>query len=101
MGTLVNAEYNLDLRYEISFLVNLQRTIAISDAGDIPEGLSLEDAHDALRRKVSEIISNGGIPFVIGGGNDQSYPNASGWMMSKDQGSVPSLIILISLVRLV
>lgn len=52
----------------------------------MPEGLSLEEAHDVLRKKVSEVVAKGGIPFIVGGGNDQSYPNACGWMMSKDHG---------------
>eukprot|EP01127_Copromyxa_protea_P015819 TRINITY_DN4609_c0_g1_i2.p1 TRINITY_DN4609_c0_g1~~TRINITY_DN4609_c0_g1_i2.p1 ORF type:complete len:256 (+),score=34.68 TRINITY_DN4609_c0_g1_i2:19-786(+) len=76
MGTLVNMEFNVDLR-----------TIKISDGGDVPSGLELEEAHEQLRQKVSEVVSRGGIPFVIGGGNDQSFANASGWMMKKETGS--------------
>jgi formiminoglutamase len=51
--------------------------ISISDAGDIPSDLSHEDAHKALTAKTLEILQAGGVPFVVGGGNDQSYPNAS------------------------
>lgn len=51
--------------------------ISISDAGDIPSDLPHEEAHKALSAKTLEILQAGGIPFVVGGGNDQSYPNAS------------------------
>jgi len=67
MGTIINPEYNIDLRNMI-----------ISDAGDIDYSLKFEDAHLELEKKVTNLISNGAIPFVIGGGNDQSYPNACG-----------------------
>ena len=55
----------------------------IVDSGDIQEDLELEDAHELLEKKISSIISNKGIPFVIGGGNDQSYPNALGLLSQK------------------
>jgi arginase family enzyme len=38
----------------------------------------LESAHIALTARVAEAIRAGAIPFVVGGGNDQSYPNAAG-----------------------
>ncbi|MBI5427423.1 MAG: formimidoylglutamase [Nitrospinae bacterium] len=65
-GTLANPEEDADLS-----------TISISDAGDIPPGCSHEEAHLALAEKTAEILRRGGTPFVVGGGNDQSYPNAS------------------------
>lgn len=34
------------------------------------------------------MIKNGGIPFVIGGGNDQSYPNAKGLLLNRDPKKV-------------
>lgn len=76
MGTVFNPEYNVDLT-----------NIKISDAGDIDPDCDLEKAHELLKDKVAEIIKNGGIPFVIGGGNDQSYPNASG-MFESTEGSI-------------
>jgi formiminoglutamase len=67
-GTVVNAEYDdLDVREHVS----------ISDGGNIDEGLALEAAHAQLESRVTDLIAHGRIPFVIGGGNDQSYPNAS------------------------
>lgn len=65
-GTLYNPENQIDLS-----------PLSITDAGDIPANLSLEDAHTALAVKTQDILKAGGIPFVVGGGNDQSYPNAS------------------------
>lgn len=67
-GTVVNAEYDdLDLR----------KYLTVSDGGNIKEDLTLEEAHQQLEHRVEELISKGKIPFVVGGGNDQSYPNAS------------------------
>lgn len=67
MGTLENPEVGLDLRAHIT----------ISDAGDVA-GDSLEEAHANLAGTVGEILALGGVPFVVGGGNDQSWPNALG-----------------------
>jgi arginase family enzyme len=79
---------------------------SIVDYGDIDESLSLEEAHAKLRevraviffdfltfslcplkiyghvnqllsQVVRSVLSIGAIPFIIGGGNDQSYPNAA------------------------
>ena len=80
-GTIVNAEFDdLDLR----------NYLTVSDGGNIPEDLDLEEAHRLLEERVSELISKGKIPFVVGGGNDQSYPNASALLnnLTKDQSIV-------------
>ncbi|CAF1493261.1 unnamed protein product [Adineta ricciae] len=37
-----------------------------------------KEAHQQLEERVTHLIRNNKIPFVVGGGNDQSYPNASG-----------------------
>jgi formiminoglutamase len=67
-GTVVNAEYDdLDLR----------KYLKISDGGNINEDLTLEEGHQQLEQRIEQLISKGKIPFVVGGGNDQSYPNAS------------------------
>lgn len=67
-GTVVNAEYdNLDIR----------KYLTISDGGDIDETLTLEQAHSQLEKTIENLLLKKKIPFVIGGGNDQSYPNAS------------------------
>ena len=65
-GTVLNPEEGVDLS-----------RLSVTDAGDISCELPLEEAHAALAGKVESILKNGGIPFVAGGGNDQSYPNAS------------------------
>ncbi|MFQ5715658.1 MAG: formimidoylglutamase [Nitrospinales bacterium] len=49
----------------------------IADAGDIPAHYGLKEAHSALTRRTEAALKGGGIPFIVGGGNDQSYPNAS------------------------
>ena len=51
--------------------------LSVADAGDVSADLSLEKAHAELTARTGEILQSGSIPFVIGGGNDQSYPNAS------------------------
>jgi formiminoglutamase len=71
-GIADNPEVNIDLS-----------GIRIADAGDIPAGLPLKASHTALTEKTGSIIQNGGIPFIVGGGNDQSYPNACGLLDAK------------------
>eukprot|EP01117_Protostelium_nocturnum_P006558 TRINITY_DN2362_c0_g1_i3.p1 TRINITY_DN2362_c0_g1~~TRINITY_DN2362_c0_g1_i3.p1 ORF type:complete len:250 (-),score=82.94 TRINITY_DN2362_c0_g1_i3:25-774(-) len=67
MGTVINPEFNVDLR-----------RIGMFDCGDIEKKSELEEGHQLLRRKVKSLIENNAIPFVVGGGNDQSFPNGSG-----------------------
>lgn len=55
----------------------VRRKLKLSDAGDIPGGLTLEEGHSRLRAKVGSLLASGAIPFVVGGGNDQSFPNGS------------------------
>lgn len=38
---------------------------------------NLEEAHRELEERVGRALGAGAVPFVIGGGNDQSYPNAA------------------------
>lgn len=64
---------------------------AVTDAGDVPLELDLPEAHSALTRRTTEILQKGGIPFVIGGGNDQSYSNASALL--SDRGKSPVGVI--------
>eukprot|EP00028_Trichosphaerium_sp_Am-I-7-wt_P006781 CAMPEP_0168536818 /NCGR_PEP_ID=MMETSP0405-20121227/19850_1 /TAXON_ID=498012 /ORGANISM="Trichosphaerium sp, Strain Am-I-7 wt" /LENGTH=308 /DNA_ID=CAMNT_0008565045 /DNA_START=206 /DNA_END=1132 /DNA_ORIENTATION=+ len=71
IGTVVNPEYKIDLR-----------TISVSDSGNIKCETSLEDAHSALTERVSTILKQGRIAFIVGGGNDQSYPNAKAMLQS-------------------
>lgn len=67
LGTVVNPEWAVDLREHV----------ALFDRGDI-EATTLEEAHALLRAAVAELVAHGAVPFVVGGGNDQSYPNAMG-----------------------
>jgi formiminoglutamase len=71
-GTANNPEFNINLS-----------GITLADAGDIPVGLPLDQSHTALTEQTTSIIQKGGIPFVVGGGNDQSYPNARALLDSK------------------
>eukprot|EP00298_Acanthocystis_sp_HF-20_P029616 c8523_g2_i1.p1 GENE.c8523_g2_i1~~c8523_g2_i1.p1 ORF type:complete len:246 (-),score=109.30 c8523_g2_i1:20-757(-) len=66
MGAVNNAEYNIDLRNHIT----------VSDFGNIDGDLSLENGHEQLTNAVFDVLKKGGIPVIIGGGNDQSFPNA-------------------------
>ncbi|MFQ5450309.1 MAG: formimidoylglutamase [Nitrospinaceae bacterium] len=65
-GVTDNPEIGVDLSH-----------LKIADMGDIDGTDSLEAAHGALTERVGKALRTGGIPFVVGGGNDQSYPNAS------------------------
>jgi arginase family enzyme len=76
MGTLFNPEFGIDLRH----------ALRISDAGDIAasdSAASLEQIHAALRARVASLVARGKVPFVVGGGNDQSFANASGLLDAK------------------
>lgn len=76
-GTVANPEMEVDLS-----------RLSITDAGDIPPKGSLEKAHKVLSAKIASILKAGGIPFVVGGGNDQSYPNASALLAHCASGCV-------------
>jgi formiminoglutamase len=59
-------------------------SVDVLDAGDVipapaaARDVDLEAAHRRLEVGVRNIVAAGGIPFVVGGSNDQSYPNARG-----------------------
>ncbi len=76
-GSVDNPQLNLSLA-----------SVPVTDAGDLPAGLPLEKAHETLKDTVSEILQHGGRPFVVGGGNDQSYPNASALLSRWGEGRV-------------
>jgi hypothetical protein len=65
----LNTEFSIDLS-----------NINILDVGDVPFGLSLEDALSRLNDAIVELIKRGAVPVVIGGSQDQSYPIAGGLM---------------------
>ena len=68
-GTADNPEWNIDLSCP-----------NLSDAGDIPNEQTLEETHSRLREKIGALLKNVVLPFAVGGGNDQSYPNAAALM---------------------
>lgn len=75
MGSVINAEYNIDLS-----------DIKITDAGDAGvSAATLEDAHDELQKMVFDVLEKGGIPFVVGGSNDQSSSNGKALLDHLDQ----------------
>ena len=43
----------------------------------------MEGAHEALETRVAELVSQGRVPFVVGGGNDQSAANGRGLLRAK------------------
>lgn len=52
-------------------------SIPVLDSGDIDKEMELPRAHEELFYKNVSLLHNPNIvPFVIGGSNDQSYPNA-------------------------
>ena len=63
-GPLVNMELNIDLR-----------SLSVADFGNV------HGFHDGLHNVV-QIISRDSIPIIIGGSNDQSFPNALGLMQN-------------------
>lgn len=74
MGTVLNPEFTADLS-----------TLDHVDIGDVGAGMAgdqLEHAHQLLREHVAALLRSGPhvIPFVVGGSNDQSFPNACGLM---------------------
>ncbi|NIQ03416.1 MAG: hypothetical protein GWM98_26115 [Nitrospinaceae bacterium] len=76
-GTVDNPEMNIDLSQTV-----------ISDAGDVPAGISLAKAHAALQEQAAAILRKGGIPFVVGGGNDQSWPNACALLSTQPDAAI-------------
>ena len=73
LGSVNNPETGFDLS-----------NLKVFDNGDIESGQDLEKAHLQLTERVESILRSGAVAFIIGGGNDQSYPNAKALMnMSK------------------
>ena len=52
--------------------------------------VDLESAHASLESRVTKLMHAGPhvIPFVVGGSNDQSYPNAAALMNELGHGKV-------------
>lgn len=90
IGTLVNNEFAVDLR-----------PLKVLDFGDVPSELTLEEAHKTLSSKVADILASGGVPFVVGGGNDQSYANVSALLdhlkNSQKEGTEPVTVGVVNI----
>ncbi|KAJ3207972.1 hypothetical protein HDU82_003086 [Entophlyctis luteolus] len=81
-GTAINAELDIDLTLVVivrnqSPHLNPASSLRVGNYGLIDADLPLEEAHKRLEDAVKAILDAGSIPFIVGGGNDQSYPNAS------------------------
>jgi len=68
MGCVENPEYAIDL----SLLKLSYYKVQLEDLSDED---ALEEAHCRLSAAVRDVFKAGGLPFVVGGGNDQSYAN--------------------------
>jgi len=68
-GSIRNPEYGLDLRQ-----------MQIMDVGDVLAGGSEEETWQLLSTTISELVVRGGVPFLVGGGRDQSYFSSMGLM---------------------
>lgn len=73
LGKLLQCNMNTEFGVDLT-------NITILDVGDVPFGLSLEEALSRLNDAIVELIRRGAIPIVIGGSQDQSYPITGGLM---------------------
>lgn len=63
----------LNVSFNPEFEVNISTSLRIQDAGDIPKGLSPDEASMVLSATVNQIMKRKGIPFVIGGPSSQLF----------------------------
>jgi formiminoglutamase len=84
-GTLVNAELGFD--------ISKVPVGIVGDAEPLPAGSNLEEQHELLEKRVRKVLDAGAVPFVIGGGNDQSYPNARAWLARAGAGRLACINI--------
>ena len=81
MGTVHNPEFNLSVS-----------SLRIGDGGDAV-GATLEEAHGDLQRKVESVLCAGGVPFVVGGSNDQSLASGKALLsFAKSRQRVPAIV---------
>lgn len=66
-GAVQNSEYGIDLT-----------AVKFMDVGDVLAGKTMEETKAILSTTVTELISRGSVPFVVGGTMDQSYYTALG-----------------------
>ena len=77
LGPLVNPEFKVDIQ-----------NIHLVDRGNIDISDKLEENHITLTTSVKSILDDGYIGIIIGGGNDQSYCNASALMQLENGGDI-------------
>ena len=77
VGPLINPEFSIDIR-----------CIDFRDAGDIVVGQNLEETHVNITNKVKDVLRKGYLPIIVGGGNDQSFPNACALIETFDTGRI-------------
>ena len=77
VGPLINPEFSVDIR-----------CIDFYDAGDVPISTSLEETHTNLTNSVKKLLREGYLPIIVGGGNDQSFPNALALMEATNTGQI-------------
>jgi formiminoglutamase len=90
LGPTCNPEHRIDLTSSLGG--------GVYDAGDVVGNPpTLEAAHCALEEAVALVLQAGKVPFVIGGGNDQSAPNGRGAYTFLDSVSHPSALGIINI----
>jgi formiminoglutamase len=87
LGTMINPEVDPEL--------DIGKYVRVIDCGDVEIAAGLDDdddllerAHAELTKRVELLINANAIPFVVGGGNDQSYANFCGLKNSRSVSSV-------------
>ena len=76
-GVLFEADFNLDMdaiRESFYALYVGNWNLRILDLGDLILGEDLSDTYFAISDLISNLISNGVVPIIIGGGQDLCYP---------------------------
>lgn len=90
LGPIRNPEHEIDLTTSLGG--------GVYDAGDVVAADStLEGAHRALEEAVTLVLQAGKVPFIIGGGNDQSAPNGRGAYAYLDSTSHSSPLGIINI----
>ena len=57
--------------------------LRIVDVGNVDtKELTLAEVHDAETEAVAEIVARGGLPVVLGGGHDLTYPGVRGLVLA-------------------
>lgn len=68
-GAVQNPEFDIDIS-----------GVKFFDVGDVLNGKTLDESKANLSATVTEIVTRGAIPFIMGGSNDQSYHAIAGML---------------------